>query len=125
LSIELEKLWLVERPTLFLGSIEDISTTDQETYCLRIESSLLRGYKHLFLGQLGLELKCPKNMLDSFLERHPDLFSNFGLNNGVAVIARIDQIKTQLILKKEEGKEEMIIGMGDCLDITYTGNIRF
>jgi Tfp pilus assembly protein PilO len=32
LSIDLERLWLVERPILFVGSIQDISTIDGQSY---------------------------------------------------------------------------------------------
>jgi hypothetical protein len=109
LSVQLERLWLVQRPILFIGSIEDISTIDGQTYRIRIQSS-----------------RSSETMLDSFLEAHPNLFSGSGpgLKNGVAVIAKIGQIKTHVILGKEV-KEELRMGVGDCLDMTYTGDVRF
>ena len=125
-SVQLERLWLVQRPILFIGSIEDISTIDGQTYRVRIQSSRSSDPSHPFLTQLGLELKCTQTMLDSFLEAHPNLFSGSGpgLKNGVAVIAKIGQIKTHVILGKEV-KEELRMGVGDCLDMTYTGDVRF
>lgn len=126
MSVQLERLWLVQRPILFIGSIEDISTIDGQTYRVRIQSRRSSDPSHLFLTPLGLELKCAQTMLDSFLEAHPNLFSGSGpgLKNGVAVIAKIGQIKTHVILGKE-AKEELRMGVSDCLDMTYTGDVQF
>ena len=40
LTLELERLWLTHRPILFIGSIKDISTIDQENYRIKIERTL-------------------------------------------------------------------------------------
>ncbi|MBW2075640.1 MAG: hypothetical protein JRI58_12995 [Deltaproteobacteria bacterium] len=125
LTIELERLWLGKRPILFIGFIEDISTIDERTYRLRIERGLFSSFKYMWLTELGLELRCSKSMLDQFLEAHPKLFSNFGLKNGVAVIAKVDQIKTLFYTGEKGNKEEMRVGLGRCLDITYTGSVQF
>jgi hypothetical protein len=37
LTVELEKLWLTDRPTLFIGTIKDISTFDQKYYMIKIQ----------------------------------------------------------------------------------------
>jgi hypothetical protein len=126
LGVQLERLWLVQRPILFIGSIEEISTMDGQTYRVRIQSHRSNALSHLFLTRLGLELKCTQTMLDSFLEAHPNLFSGSGPGpkNGVAVIAKIGQIKTHVILGKE-AREELRMGVGDCLDMTYTGDVQF
>jgi hypothetical protein len=79
----------------------------------------------MFDDELGLELKCKRDMLDSFLQKHPDLFSDFGFNNGVAVVADVNEIRTQYFIGEEGTREEMRIGVGDCLAITYTGSLDF
>ena len=125
LTIELERLWLRQNPILFIGSIQDVSTIDGQSYQLRIERTLFSNLEQILFTELGLELKCSKNMLDSFLAQHPQLFSNFGFKNGVAVVAKIDHIKTDFFKGKQADKEEIKVGVGDCIDITYTGGVKF
>jgi hypothetical protein len=125
LTIELERLWLSENPILFVGSIQDVSTIDHQFYRLRIERSLFSNLDRILFTRLCLELKCDKGMLDPFLAQHPKLFSNLGLNNGVAVVAKIEHIKTESLKDKEGNDEEMKVGVGDCLEITYTGQVEF
>lgn len=125
LTIELERLWLGEKPILFMGSIEDVSTLDEKNYLIRIERNLFNPSK-LFLGtDLVLELKIKKEILDLFLSSHPDFFSDYGLNNGVALVAKIIEIKTEFFLNKEGDKEEIKIGVGECLGVLYTGRVYF
>jgi hypothetical protein len=125
LTIELERLWLGQNPILFIGSIQDVSTIDEQSYRVRIERTLFSNLKQILFTEIGLELKCSKHMVDSFLAQHPQLFSDFGLKNGVGVVAKIDHIKTEFFKGKEGDVEEMRVGIGDCLDITYTGNVQF
>ena len=124
LSIDLERLWLIERPILFVGSIQDISTMDGQFYRVRMKSYRPGDPGRLSLAQLGLELKCAQTMLDSFMEAYPNLLAGSAFPNGVAVIAKIAEIKTQAV-SGEESKEELRIGVGDCLDMTYTGHVSF
>jgi len=125
LTIELEKLWLNNRPILFVGSIEDIATLDKENYILRIERSLFTSLKYIFNTELALELKCNKSMVDSFFKKYPNLFSDYDFNIGVAVIAKINQIKTEFFINEEGVKEEIKIGEGRCLALAYTGRVAF
>lgn len=125
LTIELEELWLKNNPILFIGAIDDISTVDNDNYILRIERSLFSSLKHMFSTELALELRCNKGMVDSFLKEHPKLFSGYGFNNGVAVIAKVNKIKTAFYYGEEGTKEEIRIGEGNCLSILYTGRVHF
>lgn len=110
LTVELEQLWLTDRPTLFIGTIEDISTLDQEYYMLRIQGrgAIRANYK--------LALKCPKQKVNSLLKGHPDLTR--GVTSGVAVVATIDNIKTL------GGKDDIRIGEGKSIDIAYVEDVR-
>jgi len=40
LTVELERLWLQQRPILFVGSIKDIATHDHSQYVVLVERSL-------------------------------------------------------------------------------------
>ncbi|MBU1184225.1 MAG: hypothetical protein KJ663_03515 [Proteobacteria bacterium] len=115
LTVELEKLWLTDRPTLFIGTIEDISTLDQEYYILK-----LQGIGPVMVN-FELKLKCPMQKVKSLLKEHPDLTR--GVTRGVAVIANIDNIKTVISPGYEGGKEDIRIGEGKSIDIVYVDDI--
>ena len=134
LTIELERLLVQPRPILFRGAIKDIFTVDLSSYTVLIESSL-------FSGRLQLSLISRKEIVDSFLEKHPDLFGNFGWNNGVAVVARVHSIRPPIRPRAVmyhyddeydygdydeyyydyEDYDEVKIGDGELIDIVYLG----
>lgn len=124
LTVELERLWLTDRPILFVGEIKDIATIDQETYRMEIEGSLFSGFEYILGTELRLALKCQRQRIVSFLKEYPNLFKDYGLKNGVAVIADIDEIETKTVSGSEGEKEEIKIGKGKCIDLLYTGNIK-
>jgi len=122
LTVELERLWLTERPILFIGAIKDVVTLDKENYRIEIKRSL---FNSLFRTELQLVLQCPKQKVDLFLKEHPNLFKDFGFKNGVAVVADIDEIETKLVSGPEREIEYIKIGKGKCIDMIYTGNVKF
>jgi len=125
LTVELEKVWLTDRPILFVGTIKDIVTSDQKNYRIEIERSLFSSFAYMFSTELRLVLQCPKPRVDSFLKEHPDLFKGGGFKNGVAVVADIDKIETTIVSGSKDDKKEIKIGKGKCLDMLYTGDVRF
>jgi hypothetical protein len=124
MTVELEHLWINDRPILFVGSIKDITSEGHDNYIVEIKQTLFNS-KYFFGTELLLNLKCPKTKIDSFLRVHPDIFKNYGLINGVAVIAYIKNIETRTFLDKEDETREVKIGKGNLVDILYTGNILF
>lgn len=124
LTIELEHLWIGDRPILFVGAIKDIITEDKQNYRIEIERSLF-NVKYIFGTDLLLELKCSKTQIDSFLKENPGIFKNSGFNNGVAVVADIKNIETKTISDKEGERIEVKIGKGNCIDILYTDRVLF
>lgn len=125
LTVELERLWLQNRPILFIGSIKDIATHDQSHYTVSVERSLFGSFEYMFGTELQLSLLSRKERMDSFLKKHPDLFKDYGFNNGVAVVARINAIRTMYVPGEEGGRVEVKIGDGELVDIMYTGDVRF
>ena len=125
LTIELERVWLQDRPILFIGSIKDIATHNQSQYTVLVERSFFGSFVHIFDTELRLSLFSSKEIVDSFLKKHPDFFKNYGFNNGVAVVARIKSIRTINILGEEGEREEVKIGDGELIDIIYTGDALF
>jgi hypothetical protein len=125
LTVDLEKLWLRNRPILFVGAIKDIATSDESRYIVSIERSLFGSFSHMFSTDLQLSLLSSKHQMDSFLEQHQTLFENYGLNNGVAVVARIKAIRTVYVPREEGERDEVKIGEGKLIDILYTGHVLF
>jgi len=126
LTVELERLWLQNRPILFVGSIRDIATQDQSHYTIIVERSLFSSLEHIFSSELELSLVSNKEQIDTFLKKYPNLFTDYGLdNNGVAVIAHISAIRTVYFTGDEGDREEIKIGDGELIDIMYTGDIYF
>ncbi len=125
LTIELEKHWLVDKPILFIGAINDIATHDESHYLVSVERSLFGSFDYLFDTELQLSLISKKDQIDFFLNKYPDLFKDYGFNNGIAVIANINSIRTINILGEEGERNEVKIGEGELLDIVYTGKVRF
>jgi len=124
LTIELERLWLTGRPILFGGAIKDIAKIDEDNYRVEVEKSMFNGFEHRFETELLLSLKCQKQKIDLFLAENSNLFKDYGLNNGIAVIASIDEIETKLVPGAEIGSE-IKVGKGKCIDIIYTGTMEF
>lgn len=125
LTIELERLWLTERPILFIGAIKDVVTIDKENYRIEIERRLFSSLEHMFGTELQLTLQCSKQKVDLFLTEHPNLFKDFGFKNGVAVVADIDEIDTKLVSGTEGERQEIKVGKGKCIDMIYTGDVKF
>ena len=125
LTIELERLWLQQRPILFIGAIKDIATHDQSHYTVLVERSLFGSFEYMFGTELQLSLVSEKDRLDTFLKEHPDLFKDYGFKNGIAVVAHIDSIRTTYVPGEEGEREEVKSGDGELIDILYTGDVTF
>ena len=113
LTMELENLWLTEKPILFKGRIKDISNFDSNNYLMRIK--MLRRFDKI----LELSLKVPKSMLDSFFKEYPKASSEY---SSIAFIAKLNRIESSHQIDKEDNEVETVIGIGQCLDVLYIGN---
>jgi len=123
LTIELERLWLGNRPILFIGAIKDIATYNASYYTLLIEKSCFSSFDYMFDTELQLSLISSKQQIDAFLKQQPNFFKDYGFNNGVAVIARINSIRTTYVPGEEGTRQEVKIGDGELVDILYTGDV--
>ena len=123
LTIELEKLWLQQRPILFTGPIRDIATRSESEYAVSIDKAPYSRF--MFMGDLQLSLHCNKSLIDSLLDDYPDLFKNHGRRNSVAVVAHVNSISSFSILDEEGYREEIKVGDGELLDIIYIGDVTF
>jgi hypothetical protein len=120
LTMELENLWLINRPILFKGTIKDISTFDTNNYRMTLDGRPKAGTRW------ALTLNSPKTLINSFLSTHPEATSD---DFTVAVIAKINKIDTSYRITEEGSGEEQTIteektitGVGQCIDILLWGN---
>lgn len=123
LTVELQRLWLQGRPILFVGSVKDIAIRDDTYYDVLIKSSLWG--RPQFITDVQLSLRGEREKVDSFLKDHPDLFGAYGFNNGVAVVAMIQTIRTDSIRDAAGDREDVKIGEGNLVEILYTGQTFF
>ena len=123
-TVELERVWLQDRPILFTGAIKDIATYDETHYTVLVERSLFRKLSHMFGTELKLLLRATKPRIDSLLEEHPNLSEGFGWQEDVAVIADVNSIQTTYFPGEEGGSEEVKIGEGELIDIIFTGDVQ-
>ena len=124
MTVELERLWLTDRPILFVGAIKDISSIDQENYKVEIERNFFSSFEDMFMTELQLALQCPKQKIDLFLTEHADLFKEDGFKNEVVVIADIDEIESKTASWSGAEMEEIRIGKGKCIDFLYLGDTQ-
>ncbi len=124
LTIELEQLWQGERPILFIGSIKDISSGVGGDYLVLVERGLFTS-DPMFATELRLSLRAPKALIESFLAKHPKLFADSGFNNGVAVVAKVRAINTSDERGEDGERVEVKTGLGELLEIQYTGDVFF
>lgn len=125
LTIELEKLWLENKPILFIGVIKDIATYNGSYYSVLVERSVFNSFNYIMNTELHLSLLSEKERIDSFLKQNPNLFKNYGLNSGIAVIAHLETIRTAYISGEEGKKEEAKIGEGKLVDMLFIGDVKF
>ncbi len=129
LTIELEKLWLEDRPILFVGHVVDVSIYDQSQYMVWVEKGVFSDLVLFWDTPLRLALTINKDLFDSFLEKHPEIFRKFGHQRygsyNVAIVAYIHEIEVTHSIDEEGRREVLRIGHGNLVDILYTGNVRF
>jgi len=125
LTVELERLWLQNRPILFIGAIKDIATYDDVHYSLIIERSLFSSLEYMFETELQLSLLADIDLVDQFLYEYPEIFEDYGFNNGVAVAAQIEAIDTVRYPGEEGQLWEAKVGHGEVVDMLYTGDVFF
>lgn len=125
LTIELERLWLQQRPILFIGSIKDIATYDNSQYSVSVERSFYGNLEYMFGTELQLSLLSEKEYIDSFLKNYPELFKDYGFKNAVAVVACINNIETKTVLEADGERVEVKVGVGELVEILYMGDVIF
>jgi hypothetical protein len=126
LTIELEQVWL-DGSILFFGSITDVSSVGTETYEVVVEQGSF-GADHIFAPDLRLSLRASKATIDSFLEKHRDLFEKAIVSksqDGVAIVAKITNISSRDERGMDGDRFQIKTGHGELLGVVYTSDVYF
>lgn len=124
MTIDLERLWLQDRPIMFSGLISDIKTYDAQNYTVIVNRNLLSSVT-MFTADLSLELRADKKLIDAFILQWPQVKNDSALDNGVAVIAKITSVRTDIVSSDDDATERTATGEGILLEIAYTGHVPF
>jgi hypothetical protein len=122
LTIELERLWLGKQPILFRGVIDDVQTLNSREYLVRFSQGVYSGRVFLLDTALSLSLRCERMVIDPLISTHPDVLK--GIVGNVAVVARIDRIRTERATDDDGQPSETKIGDGWCVGLVYTGDVE-
>lgn len=122
LSIELERLWVADRPILFIGHVADIaSTPDASFYNVTIDRGDITP-SGIFATDLRLSLRAPKGIVDSALGLHPEIISGRVLQDSVAIVANISRITASERHASDGQRITALTGHGDLLGMVHVGD---
>lgn len=113
-SVDLEKLWLIDRPIVFVGELANVATENDVDYRLIIKHS------DFLSPELQLQLLCTKTQVTPILDRVKADEESL-TPGGVAVAARIAGIGYATEPEKE-GTKVVSSGHGRCVEIAYLGD---
>jgi hypothetical protein len=121
----LRKLWVINKPVVFIGTISNLTKTDDGDNQVEIEEP---PFNDLFSAagiKLGLRLKCRNKIIQPIVDKFEKEISLYFAE--VAVIATIDNIDADIIDNYNNSRnmpnEIFKYGEGLCLDLILTGRI--
>ena len=125
LTAELQRLWVIRRPILFLGSIEDVAINQDDTYQVIVEHDWI-GVKNLFLrNNIRVSLRCPEQVATPLIQavkakRTPQLGAD------IAIAGVIERIVTTSEKDSDGETTTVLTGVGTCINAVYlTERIRW
>ena len=112
-SVDLEKLWLIDRPIVFAGALADVATDSGTDYKLLIRHS------DFLSPELRLQILCAKDRVAPILSAIKS--DKATTSPGVVVAAQITQVGF-VTEPEREGTKTVFVGHGRCTDIAYIGD---
>lgn len=121
-TADLEKVWITDRPVLFVGDIHDVALASDGNYRISVGQSILDVSLVAMDGLIGLRLECSKLLVDRVLKQNPTIGSSVEPIQAVAVIARIERVETEHRRTSDE-EHDIKVGVGRCVDMLYVGRV--
>jgi hypothetical protein len=113
LSYQVEKLWLTDKPILFLGKIVDVKRNNDDSYTFNVKNSMR---DELILAGLEINIKCDIRISERYLNYMDANKAEFEFEKPVAVFAKINSIESDI--RVESGNSSDVkIGIGSCLEL--------
>jgi hypothetical protein len=115
MTAELQKLWLSDRPVLFIGNVRDVAINNDGAYQVTVEYEWL-GARHMFLeNEIRVSLGCPESFATQLIQT---VKANKGprFSADTAVVAIIEKVETSI--EKENGGDTVTVltGVGKCVN---------
>jgi hypothetical protein len=113
---EIQSAFLINKPILIFGDIEDIESYNPESYLLTLSlSSFKLEMKAFFQPNIKIKIQCTKNLIDRVIQDHSNSYRKTpGFNINVALITSITDIKGYTYPDSENLTKEGKILLGDC-----------
>jgi len=118
LTAELQKLWVIERPILFIGNIKDITINKDGTYQVIVEHNCT-GNRPIFLyNNIRISLRCPESLATPLLQavRSEQTLRHFA---NAAVTGVIERIVTTSENDSDGDTSNVLTGVGKCVNALY------
>ena len=115
MTAELQKLWLQNRPILFVGSIRDVAIVKDGAYEAVIEYNWL-GARHMFLqNEIRVNLICPESFATKLIQS-AKADKALRIFADTAVVANIERVETSTEKGADGETVNVLTGVGKCVD---------
>ncbi|MBI3373435.1 MAG: hypothetical protein HY017_17045 [Betaproteobacteria bacterium] len=118
LTAELQKQWIIDRPILFIGNVEDVAINEDGTYQVVVEhSSLTVG--HIFLSNdIRVSLSCAESIARRLIKA-VKARAGSQLGADAAIVGKIERIITTSRNDSEGRTITVLMGVGGCGNAIY------
>ncbi len=118
LTAELQKEWVINRPILLLGNIQDIAINSDATYQVVVAHDPLSTRNTIFFPDIRMSLRCPESVAVPLIQAAKK--KSVSLMGAItAVTAVIESIVTTRETNTKGEANTVMTGMGKCLDAMY------
>lgn len=119
---DLERIFLIDQPVLFFGSIDEIEVEDASGYKIAVKPTSILPCNYGLEAFLHVVLTFDKEAMADVSEESPSFNGGQAVNQSVAVTAQFTKIE-QLGLEDEYSTEPRAVAFGDLIEIVYTDQL--
>lgn len=116
LSAELEKVWLVDRPILFVGNVRDIATNADGTQQVTAELGLGTRPWFFLATDIRVSFSCPAAEADDLLRAAVENRSYGGVRGAdIAMTGLVEEVVRSTEYLPDGDRMSVLTGVGKCL----------
>jgi hypothetical protein len=117
LTAELQELWVIRRPILFVGNVEDIALSQDGTYQVIVEYNW-RYQPRLAESNIRIAFDCHASAVMPLIKPLKEQRKPI-LSPDIAITGHIQRIVTTFQKDSEGETIKILTGVGQCLDAMY------